>query len=66
MIIIVKRDFIIKKVKHLNYEIHQMTFMPPLPLCDTQMINHFLSSRISAKHDKVDGLSGIGEIASLL
>ena len=34
----------------------------PLPVYATQIINAFLSSRISAIHDKVQGLSANNEI----
>ena len=40
----------------LNYEIQQMSFYA------TQIIHPFLNSRISANHDKVEGLLANGEI----
>ena len=47
----IKRDFKI---------VNQMSFMPPFYA--TQIINPFLTSRISANHDKVDGLLANGAI----
>ena len=39
-----------------NYEINQMSFIPLLPFYATKIDDPFLNSRISANHDKVEGL----------
>ena len=45
----------------LNYEIKQISSIP-LHFYETQIINPFLNFRISANHDKDNGLSANGKI----
>ena len=41
---------------------HQMLFKSPFLFYYIQMINAFLNSRISANHDKVEGISAVDEV----
>ena len=50
-----KRFYNRETIAALNYEIQQMSFIPPFPAY--QIINSFLNSRILSNHDKVEGLS---------
>ena len=45
-------------ITELNYEIHKISFIPPFYA--TKMFNLFLTSRISANHEKVEGYSTSG------
>ena len=45
-----------------NYENTPNVFNTPLHFYSTQIIRPFLNSRISARHDKVDGHPANGEI----
>ena len=55
-----KRSYHRKIIAALNYEIQQMSFIPPFP--STQIISPVNNSRISANHDKVEILSANCEI----
>ena len=57
-----KRFFNRETIAALNYEMQQMSFIPPFPFYPTKIINSFLNSSISANHDKVDRLLNNGQI----
>ena len=61
-----KRFYNRETIAALNYEILQMSFIP-FPFYAIKIINPFHNLKISANHNKVDGLSDNGEnLVSLL
>ena len=57
-----KRSYNRETIDAFNYKIYQMSFITPPIVYAPQIINTFLSSRMSANHDKVERLSANSEI----